>query len=1024
MNKIVLFSFACLLSAYTHAQNISVKGNIKSAEDNEPLIGVTILEEGTVNGTVTDIDGNYTISLPSPATLVFSFVGYEPQKIKVTASSVLNVILKQSQNILDDIVVVGYGTEIKTQVTGSISQVKAEDIELTPVSTVEQALQGKAAGVFIEANNGKVGAAMRIRIRGSSSINADNQPLFVVDGVAINTTYVNDGTYVYLNPLNDIDFNDIESIDILKDASAAAIYGSRGANGVVIITTKRGKQGAAKITFDHQFGLSTPSRLREFMNGQQYVDYYTQAAINAGEYDFANNITGYDTEEEAIDKYLNNVEKRFDKMAGWSDWRTGEVDVDWQSYAFQQAVSSTTDFSASGGTENFLYYTSFGYSLQEGIMLGNAGNRLSALINLDAKLTPKLKIGQTLNLARSINNDIPDDNSFQTPLQIVAEPGIVPFIDTVTGDYTNPPTALYANPYADFQYTKGEITTFRTIGNFFAELQLLPSLTLRGEAGGDITNLTQFYYTSDKSSIGQSSGGLGESYSARVQVFNSKLYFNYNKTFDSVHAINFTPGVEYLKYDDFTTIVEGTGFPNEKLQTLASASTITNGSSTISYYRFLSYFARLNYVHNNKYLLNLTGRVDGSSRFGANNKYGFFPSASAGWIITNEKFLKNSTTLSFLKLRASYGITGNAEIGNFNYLGIYGVGSYGEDPALYPSTIANPDLTWEKTAQTDVGVDYGFFNDRLNGEIDYYIKNTSDLLLDVPVPATSGYSIQTQNIGKLVNKGFEFVINADIFDNDFKWNTNFNIAFNKNEVTELANGQTIIDYGASDFMNVVMVGQPLGVFYGAEFAGADPDNGDGLWYVNAPGGGEETTNDFTLANYVIVGDPNPDFFAGMSNSFSFKGIQLDVNLQGVYGNDINLQGDFFMSSNASQYDNQTVDQLEAWQEPGDITDVPENRLLFDNGTQSRSSRYLSDGSYLRLKNVTLSYTFPSATIRKMKMNNLRVYASSYNLYTLTNYRGWDPEVSTDAFTDNVYYGLDFYSAPQPKTVVLGISIEL
>jgi len=347
-----------------------------------------------------------------------------------------------------------------------------------------------------------------------------------------------------------------------------------------------------------------------------------------------------------------------------------------------------------------------------------------------------------------------------------------------------------------------------------------------------------------------------------------------------------------------------------------------------------------------------------------------------------------------------------------------------QELSIYPSTISNPELTWEKTAQFNIGFDFGFFNDRLSGAIDYYIKNTTDLLLDVPVPATTGYSVQTQNVGSLENKGFEFVINSDNFVGDFKWSTSFNFSINKNKITELANGQQLIDLGGSDFMNVIMVGQPLGVFYGAEYAGVDPENGDGLFYVNDEGGGVATTTDFNLANYVVIGDPNPDFISGITNNISYKNVGLDFVFQGVYGNDVNLQGDYWMSSNASQYDNQTIDQLDAWQNPGDETDVPENRLLFPNGTEARSSRYLSDASYLRLKTVTLSYTIPEKLTTKMNMTSLRLYASAYNLYTFTNYRGWDPEVSTDSFTDNVYYGIDFYSAPQPKTIVFGVSIAL
>ena len=1011
------------VSMQLFGQGRTITGKITDADNGEYMPGVTILLDGTQNGTISDFDGKYTINVPeSGGTLVFSFVGYETQRITLGEKNVVYVSLKMSQEILEEVVVVGYGTEVKTKVTGSISEIKADEIALTPVSTVEQTLQGRAAGLFIESNNGKVGGDVKIRIRGSSSINASNQPLIIVDGIPINTVAINDYFNVYLNPLNDIDFNDIASVEVLKDASASAIYGSRAANGVLIITTKRGKEGKAKITLDYQQGFSEPTRLREFLNAEEYIDYFTQAAINAGEYDFANGLSGYATVEEAVEDYIGDVEKKFDRLAGHTDWRGDYANTDWQSLAFQKAISSMLDLSISGGTEKMQYFTSVGYSYQDGIMIGNHGDRFNILNNIDAQLTEKLKMSLNLNLSRSINNDIPDDNSFSTPLQMVAQSPITPPKDT-TGEYYNTPTTLYYNPLIEQDNVFFESTTFRTLSNIAAEYQLIPSLAIRGEFGGDITNHYQERFYGSKSEVGLSVGGYATNYNATVQYLNTKLLLIYDKQIEK-HTIGATGGMEYNKYDDNYNYVEGQGFPNDKLQTLASAAEIVAGTSVDSYYRFLSYFARATYDYDTRYLLNITVRADGSSRFGEENRYGVFPSASVGWVMSNEAFLKGSEKVSLLKLRASYGLTGNAGIGNFDYKGLYGIGSYAGTSSLFPSSIANPALTWEKTAQLDIGFDFGFYNDRISGELDYYIKNTTDLLLDVPVPATTGYAVQTQNVGSLENKGYEIVINTQNFVGDFSWSTSFNFSVNKNKILELADGQELIDLGGSDFMNVIMVGQPLGVFYGAEYAGVDPDNGDGLFYVNETEGSDETTTDFNLANYVVIGDPNPDFISGITNNFAYKNISLDVTLQSVYGNDVNLQGDYWMSSNASQYDNQTIDQLDAWQNPGDETDIPENRLLFANGTEARSSRYLSDASYLRVKTVTLSFTFPKRLTEKMNMSSLRLYTSAYNLFTFTNYTGWDPEVSTDSFTDNVYYGIDFYSAPQPKTVVFGVSIAL
>ncbi len=803
------------------------------------------------NKHVSDQEGKYTLNVPDEGgVLVFSFVGYETQKVTLSTKNVVYVSLKMSQEILEEVVVVGYGTEIKTKVTGSIDEVKADEIALTPVPTLEQALQGKSAGVFIEANNGKVGGDIRIRIRGNSSINASNQPLIVVDGVPINTVGVNDYFNVVLNPLNDIDFNDIESIEILKDASAAAIYGARGANGVMIITTKRGKEGEPKISLDFQYGVSKPTRLREFLNAEEYISYYTQAAINAGEYDFANGISGYATVEEAIDDYISDVEKKFDKLQGYTDWRNDFANTDWQSLAFQDAVSSRVDMAVSGGTAKLQYFTSVGYSYNDGIMIGNHGDRFNITNNLDAQLSEKLKLSTSMTISRSINNDIPDDNSFSTPLQMVAQSPLTPPQDT-TGEYYDRPTTLYYNPLIEIDNVFFESTTFRTIGNIALDYKLTKVLTLRGEAGGDITNHWQQRFYGSKSEVGLSVGGYATNYNSGVQYFDTKALLIYDQMVGK-NSFGATAGVELNTYDDYYNSVEGQGFPSDKLQTLASAAEIVEGTSVLNYYRFLSYFTRATYDFDSRYVFAVTVRADGSSRFGENNRYGIFPSGSFGWVISNEEFLKKSKTVSLLKLRASYGITGNAGIGNFDYKGLYAIGSYAAYSAIYPSTIANPDLSWEKTAQANIGFDFGFYRDRLTGQIDVYQKNTTDLLLEVPIPSTTGFTVQTQNVGAMTNKGIEISVTSENFVRDFTWSTSFNFAANRNEVTELADGQTLIDYGGSDFMNVIMVGQPVGVFYGAEFAGADPDNGDGLYYVNDPSAPKKTLQNAKLGKQPII----------------------------------------------------------------------------------------------------------------------------------------------------------------------------
>ncbi|MEO6169057.1 MAG: TonB-dependent receptor [Chitinophagales bacterium] len=1027
MRKILLLAVSLLIYASSVAQNRLLSGTVTDKVANEPLVGVTVVLKGSQTAAITDGEGKFTLGVPKTGgTLIFSYVGYETQFIDFADQATVNVSLDNTQQILKEVVVVGYGTQIKTQVTGSISAIQGEEIARVPVTSVEQALQGKAAGVFIEANNGKVGSAIKVRVRGSSSISASNEPLYVVDGIPINTTAVNDEVNLSINPLNDIDFNNIESVSILKDASASAIYGSRGANGVVLITTKRGKEGKSKVTIDYQQGWSKPTRLREFMNTEQYVGFFEEAAVNGGKYDFANGISGYDTEQEAIDDYLEDVHDQFDQNSGWADWRTNEVSTDWQSLAFQKATSRDVNASVSGGTEKLQYFISGGYSQQDGILINNSMNRGSIQINLDSKVSDKFDLGVSMQMSRSLNNDVPNDNYFESPMQIVAQSPLTPPRDTagVLYDY---PVNVYFNPLLEAEYTQSNNYTFRTIGNIYANFHILPTLTLRGEAGGDFTNLTSDRYSGSRSNYGQSVGGYGEAYSARVENYDTKLLLTYRNSFNEVHNFEITGGIEYEPYSQFYQKVDGQGFPNDDLKTLASAAQIVYGTSYLTQYRFMSYFGRANYNIKEKYLFSITGRIDGSSRFGKDKRYGFFPSASAGWILSEEDFLNGIPVISFLKIRASAGVIGNAEIGDFDYIGKYSAASYNGTSALYPATIENPDLHWERTAQIDFGIDFGFFGDRLNGELDYYIKNTSDLLLDVPIPATTGLLLQTQNNGKMKNNGVELVVNADILVSDFKWTASVNFGANKNEVVALAPGQDLIDNGGSDVLNVVKVGEPLGVFYGAEYAGVDPENGDALWYVNDSEGSTATTNDFNLANFVVLGDPNPDFIAGLTNSFSYKGITLDVSTQSVYGNQINLNGDHWMEANGAVYDNQTTHILEAWQNPGDITDVPQGRLGFDNGDQVRSSRYIDDGSYLRVKSITLGYDFSSRLIKKAKLTNLRVYVSAYNMFTVTNYRGWDPEVSSDYVGPddvNVIAGNDFYSAPQPKTIVFGVTIGL
>jgi TonB-linked SusC/RagA family outer membrane protein len=481
-----------------------------------------------------------------------------------------------------------------------------------------------------------------------------------------------------------------------------------------------------------------------------------------------------------------------------------------------------------------------------------------------------------------------------------------------------------------------------------------------------------------------------------------------------MHNLQLLAGMSFQKGLFRNSDVTGEGFPTDRFQKIASAAKITAGTSFETAYSFLSYFGRANYKLADKYLLGATVRVDGSSRFGKANRYGTFPSVSAGWIASEENFLKESRVLSFLKFRGSYGLTGNAEIGNFSSLTLYGGTNYGGSSGVLPTSLGDPQLTWENTSTADVALEFGFLNDRISGVVDLYYKKTNDLLLQKPIPATNGFTTITQNIGDLENRGIEISLNSQNFVSAFKWSTSFNISFNKNKITKLA-GQPIFPGGR--YLGRVSEGEPYGYFFGKAYAGVDPANGDALYYVDASK--STTTNSYTTAQNQKLGDPNPEFFGGLGNRFSFKNFDLDVQTQFVSGNDIYNSAGGFQSANGDYYDNQSRDQLKRWQKPGDVTNVPQARFDEANGTRA-SSRHIKDGSYFRVKNVALGYTIPKEWVTKLKAQNARIYLSALNLFTLTNYQGYDPEINT-TFAGTVQLGTDFYTPPQARTITFGVN---
>jgi TonB-linked SusC/RagA family outer membrane protein len=1010
----ILLLFSCI--SFVFAQNRVITGKVTDQKDGSPLPGVSVTVKGVTGiGTQTDLNGGYSLSVPATAKiLVFNFLGYTPAEIAIS-KLVVNASLTVDAKQLTEVVVVGYGTQSRASLTGSVSKIKGSDIENIPVPSLESAIQGRTPGVYIQAQNGKLGQGIQVRIRGASSVSAGNQPLYVVDGLPITVDdFSSNGAST--NPLVDLNQNDIESIDILKDASAAAIYGSRASNGVVLITTKKGKAGDTKVTYNEYYGFSKPTRERQFLDAQQYVT-LLRLAGTAGGYSDA------------------SIEARLKRYAAGSDnYKTYAVNTNWQDEITQHAPVQNYNLVLSGGTDKTKFYISGTYNNQKGFTIGNALNQYSLRTNVSNQANKWLEVGANLSVSRTKNFRLDNDDAFSTPGQIVALSPITPLIDPRTGlisgaldTTTGLPNAsfpIYYNPLLNSQNAYFNTTDYRNLGNVYAQVKLLPSLSFRSEVGVDILNSSEDSYTGALTSRNSGTpNGSGFNSSVTAVNFNTNNFLQFITDIGK-STINAVGGMTYQRQQNDLNSISGQQFPSDAYKKLNASANITNGSSTSTAYSLLSYFARANYKYDDKYLLTVNGRIDGSSRFGANHRYGFFPAASVGWVISQEEFMKKQQLVSDLKLRASYGLTGNSEIGNFPSRGLFSEFGYAGVAGARPTQLANPDLKWETSATADLGLDVGFFNGRLNGQFDVYLRKTKDLLLNVQVPATSGFTTITQNLGKLQNKGFEMQIDSkNIVGNGVTWSTSFNFSINRNKITDLK-GQVI--KGVGDGVNRAVEGQPLGIFYTAEFAGADPANGDALYYKNTDlGGGKRdrtTTSDYNAATQVVVGDPNPKFNAGLNNTVAYKGFEFSFLLQEVYGDKIYNGGGQYMSVGFNNgADNQTLDQLNSWKKPGDITNVPEARLFGGNGV-SPSSRYLSDGSYLRLKNIVLGYNFPKSVLEKIKLHSLRIYAQATNLATWTKYKGADPEVNSDAFSGNITQNYDFYAVPQAKTITFGINV--
>lgn len=1017
MKTTIIFFFLLLTASLAMAQNRIVSGTVTGAADGRTIPGVTIMEKGTVNGTTTDSKGHYSLKINNNAkALVFSFMGMKTIEIAVKDSDLINAVLEDEKIDLEEVVVVGYGAVKKSDLTGSVASIRAEDLKRIPVNSLDQGLQGKVSGVQVTQLSSQPGGAMSVRIRGGNSIMAGNEPLYVIDGVLIESQV--DMSWIgspSQNGLSSINPNDIESMEILKDASATSIYGARGANGVVLITTKRGKAGKDNLNFETYFGVQKKAKDIEVMNASQFAELYDEAGYNADP-------------EFYVPLYPNP-----DSLGEGTDW---------QSEIYRMAPMQNYQLNFSGSNEKTTYSMSAGYYNQKGIIEGSDFKRYSFRLNLDRKVSDKVTVGSNLSYNQTIANTVPTD----TPggffpgvvnTSLIFNPAL-PVFDA-NGQYTlTDPNAdaWLDNPVAVTQDIDAIDKVNRLLGNIYLEYSLIKDLKFRTSLGADIYHSVQDMYTPRYIYSGSFNDGQARFASTDFENYIFENTFTYNKTYKKIHKVNALAGFTYQNNSSRTFIDIATGFPNDILgyYGIQDATNFPTIYSSFSESAVVSWLGRVNYNLKDKYLVTITGRVDGSSKFGANNRYAAFPSGAFAWRLSEEDFLKDVDQISNLKLRVSYGVSGNDRIVNYAFIrtiasSIYYFNNSFSASGYAPNNPGNDNLKWETTSQADIGLDISFINDRIGLTVDFYNKNTSDLLYYSNLPWITGYNSYLENIGKLRNRGIEFALNTVNTIQTFKWNTTANLSINKNEITDLNGTELYINNDTYKLKignwAVIREGEEMGSFYGLR--------SDGIWqtaeaeeaatYGAQPGDFKyiDTNNDGVInaEDREIIGQALPDFTWGLSNNFSYKNFSLDIFIQGSHGNQL-LNSNRFELESGNGLSNASINLLDRW-----TPDNPSELYPRANRNASylqMSDRYLEDGSYIRVKTITLAYDLPSKAMKLLKMEKVKLYATSQNFFTITNYSGFDPEVGSFGM-DNTRMGYDFGSYPSVRTLIFGASIN-
>ncbi len=984
-SRYIFYLFAGLLFAQnSFAQNnTTITGKVTSAKDQSALVGVSVRLKGTSQGVNTDKNGNFEIEVSHKnGTLIFSHIGFNPQEVNVNGKSTIIVSLTPSDTKLQDVVVIGYGTVKKSDLTGSVGTVKAKEINAFPTNGVMQGLEGRAAGVQVMQNNGAPGSNISIRIRGANSLQGNNEPLYVVDGFPTGDPSV-------------VDNSDIESIEILKDASATAIYGSRGANGVVLITTKKGKSGKTEVNVESSYSSQTLRKKLKLMNAKEYATFYNLEAAN-------DNIAPFFSQG-----YIDSLGTGFD----------------WQDLVFHTAPMKTLSVNINGGNEKTKFSVTGSTFSQDGIIKGSDYSRYSLDVNLNHHISNKLTLNLSSVLSR-INNDQLDNSisgrgASMMSAAISAPPTLTPY--NPDGTYRVLATAYsfiagsIINPLNYINYQTNKLLNNQVLTNAAITYNPIPELSIKVSGGINNSNARRDGYTSINFINSPGSASVNTTQSTSLLSENTVTY---NKTFHRKHNLTVLGGFTYQNFLNTSLSGSGTGFFSDVTQTYALGGAAIPGipGSGYSLSTIISYLGRVNYVYDNKYLATVSFRSDGASVYSEGSKWGYFPSAALAWRLSNENFFKNITFISDLKLRTSWGLTGSQAIGPYTTLNQLMSGKTVFNGNLYttysPGTQLPGNLKWETTEQKDIGIDLGILNNRVLFTADYYIKNTYDLLNSVQLPPSFGWLSTVQNIGQVQNKGLELGLDVQPFTSAFKWNINFNISFNRNKVVKLPGGTDILGGGlALDNTNILREGQPIGMFWGYVEDGYDSTGQ--IKYKDLNKDGQITASDKTF-----IGNPNPKFIYGLNSVMSYKNFEFSFFIQGSQGNDI-----FNINAINSTLDygyglNMPEDvYLDHWTPTHTIAKYP---VISRTVTYKVSNRFIEDGSYLRVKNIQLAYNFSGKNLKVNWIRNIQLYVSGQNLLTFTKYSWFDPEVNAQGSGNSTSLGYDWYSYPTSKSVTFGI----